>query len=164
MSTGLTSPVAQPTEPYLTSRQPTSTSKAPTTKDTFVHSLPRGARVQKGKEIGNAHCLTTAEHHLQRILLGHAQHRKHGTQDGRQKGNHVKCCKREAVTGLQAQPASRLPSPGDLEGTHSLGMSPEPQVILRGPPELLRDIEGPESLWHLPLDTERLASVCNTEE
>jgi hypothetical protein len=115
MSTGLSSPVARPTEPYLTCRQPTSTSMAPATKDTFVHSLPSGALVQNEKELGSAHSLTAAEHHLQRVLLGHAQHRQHGAQDGRQKRNHIKCCKREDVTGA-AGPVRFPPTPSSGHG------------------------------------------------
>lgn len=166
MSAGLTSPVARPAEPYLSSRQPTPTSMATTTKDTLVPSLPRGALGQKVSEMGHARCLTATEHHLQRILLGHAQHGKHGTQDGWQKGNHVKCCKREAGChrGCRPSPLPASPLLRTWKGPTASGMRPAPQVILSGPPELLRDVEGQESLRHSPLDTERLASVCSTEE
>lgn len=66
--------------------------------------------------------LTAAEHHLQRILLGHAQHGQHGTQDGWQEGNHVKCCKREAFTGA-AGPTHFLPTLAS-----GLGRDPQLQV------------------------------------
>lgn len=80
--------------------------------------------------------------------------------DGR-KGTMSNAVRERQSQGLQAQPTSRLPPPQDLEGTHSFRYETQRHPLS---PELLRDSEGPESLWHSPLDTERLASVCSTEE
>lgn len=88
--------------------------------------------------------------------------------DGR-KGTMPNAVREKLSQGLQAQSTSHPPPLQNFEGahrgtSHSIRYKTRNPGSPQGPPKLLRDIKGPESQWHLPLDTERLASVCNTEE
>lgn len=88
--------------------------------------------------------------------------------DGR-KGTMPNAVKERLSQGLQAQPTSCHPIllrtwKGPPEVYFTAWYETRTPGSLQRPPELLRDSEGPERQWHLPLDTERLASVCKTEE
>lgn len=134
---------------------------ASTTKDTFVHSLPRGALVQKMKD-GQCPVLpqqntTFSASCLAMPSMGSMVLRM----DGR-KGTMSNAVRESISQGLQAQPISCLPSPQDLEGTHSFRY--EIRTSSEAPRTNQGHGRGAESQRHLPLDIERLARVCSTEE